>query len=53
MNEYGVRYTTAGRSGRLSTREKFFGSEEARERFIERLEQSGDLVEIVAWVDPN
>ncbi|MBN2002977.1 MAG: hypothetical protein JXA21_06440 [Anaerolineae bacterium] len=53
MKEYGVCYTLFNKAGRLVTKERFFASAESRERFIVRLMDSGDLYEIVAWLDPQ
>lgn len=48
--EYGIRYTVSvGREMRIITKEKFFASAKARDKFIAKLEATGNFVEIIAY----
>jgi hypothetical protein len=52
--KYGVRWSEfGGRENRQRTKEKFFATSEARKRFCDKLEQSGNFHEFVAWSDPS
>jgi hypothetical protein len=50
---YGIRYTVSvGREMRSVTREKFFDSEKALDKFIAHLEKQDNFIEILATSKP-
>lgn len=52
--EYGVRWRqAAGRGGNIATKEKFFKTEEQREKFANKLEEQDGFIEFLAWSQPR
>lgn len=51
--EYGLRWRSWGRNGRMQTHEKFFVSDAARARFAAKLSERESFIEFVAWSDPK
>ena len=51
--KYEVAYRVLSRNGTISTKRKSFSSENSRDRFIEKLEANGTLLEVVGYRDPN
>lgn len=51
---FGVRYRVfAGREGRVETKEKFFATKAALDRFAAKIEQADNFYEFDAWKYPN
>lgn len=50
---YGLRWKQVGRNDEIEVKEKDFESREDRERFIHKLEQKGNFLEVVAIADPE
>lgn len=49
-NEVGIRYIVfAGKEARLTHKEKWFKSIAKRDKFIEKLQESGNLYELTAY----
>jgi hypothetical protein len=54
MNDYGLRWREfTGRDARLTTKEKWFKSAEARQRFAGKVSEKGGFHEFLAWCDPK
>jgi len=54
FTDYVVRFTTFnGRGDQLVTKEKSFKTEAARTRFLDKLEEAGNLVGVLAYSDPQ
>ena len=54
MNEeYGLQWLEWQRNGRSIAKQKFFKSEKARAKFIEKLEQKDNFDSILAYSDPR
>jgi len=49
--EYGVRYTVVDRNDRIVTRQKFFVTQEARQRWLEK--NADSIVETLAFSNPR
>lgn len=50
---YGLRWKQVGRNDEVEVKEKDFESREERERFVGKLEQKGNFLEVVAIADPE
>ena len=51
--EYGLRWTEFDRNDRQKTKQKWFSTDAARERFANNLESKDNFNEFVAWSDPD
>lgn len=51
--EYGVRWREFDKNDKLKTKEKFFKTEKARDKFIDKIENSDNFYEIVATTIPG
>lgn len=50
MKEFGIRWTeAAGREMRMTTKEKFFKTSEARDKFVVKLETKDNFIEVLSW----
>lgn len=52
-NDYVVRYETVDKHGRIRVEEKSFETELAREKFLNKIEDSGKLLKVLAYSDPQ
>ncbi len=50
---YGLRWTETDRNDRIVTKEKEFKTEKQREKFIAKLEEKDNFIEVVAYSDPE
>lgn len=53
QQEWGLRWTEFGRDDRIVTKEKLFKTEEARLKYISKLEEKDNFYEILAYSDSN
>jgi len=51
MDEYGVMWLEFGKDGRAVTKEKFFPSAKARDRFVDKLVEKRSFWKIESWSD--
>lgn len=50
---YGLRWTETDRNDQIVTKEKDFKTEKQRAKFIAKLEEKGNFIEVVAYSDPE
>ena len=48
---FGVRYTAFNAKGQLMTYQKFFRTEAALEKHLDKVQESGNLREVIAYSD--
>ncbi len=52
-NDYGVKWTEFDKRDRLVTKEKFFKTKKAYDKFIEKLEDKDNFYEIIGTREPG
>ncbi len=53
VKEWGVKWREFDKNDRLKTKEKFFTSKKRWENFLEKLDNSGDVYEIIGTLSPD
>jgi hypothetical protein len=51
--DWGIKWTEFARNNKLITKKKYFPSETARDKFIDKLEQMDNFNQIIAYLDPQ
>lgn len=51
--EYGVRYRYVNKKLEIQNKEKFFKTADARQKFLDKLENDGNLESITSWANPK
>lgn len=51
MKRFGVQMIVFGRNGRLETQNRWFATEGARERAVNRVQEAGRLYRVLGWCD--
>lgn len=51
MIEFGIRWLELNKQGELVMKEKIFKTEEARDKFVEELEERDNFCEIDSWLN--